>query len=62
LCPGDLVHSQSFAFRVHFRRLMIGLRKIGDLVAGVLQRDKLAPAGERDRIIEPPAPSAVRHQ
>ncbi len=31
---------------------VLDLRKLGDVVAGILERDRLAPAGKRDRIIE----------
>jgi hypothetical protein len=62
LCPGDFIDSQSFAFHVHFRRLMIGLRKIGDVIAGILERDKLASAGQRDRIVKGAGPAFVRHR
>jgi hypothetical protein len=35
-----------------FRSGMLGFRKLGDVVAGVLERDELAPALQVDRIIE----------
>jgi hypothetical protein len=31
---------------------MLGLWKLGDVVAGVLQGHNLAPAGQRDRFVE----------
>ena len=31
---------------------VLDLRKLGDVVAGILERDRLVPAGKRDRIIE----------
>jgi hypothetical protein len=31
---------------------MLGLRKLGDVVAGVLERNELAPARQVDRIFE----------
>ena len=32
--------------------LVLGLRQLGDVVAGVPQRDELTAVGQRDRIIE----------
>src|SRR6266403_5081818 len=34
--------------------LVLGLRKLGDVVAGVLESDELAPARQRYRIVETP--------
>ena len=31
---------------------MLGLGKLGDVVAGALHGDELAPAGQRNRIVE----------
>jgi hypothetical protein len=35
-----------------FRHFVLGLRKLGDIVAGILERDELAAAGQRYRIVE----------
>jgi hypothetical protein len=43
--PGCDEH-QSFHGVLPFRRAMLGLGKLGDVVAGILQRDELAPAGQ----------------
>jgi hypothetical protein len=43
---------QAFHGRLPLRRLMLGLGQLGDVVAGILERDKLAPAGKRDGIVE----------
>jgi hypothetical protein len=43
---------QAFHCRLPFRGIMFGLRKLRDVVAGLLERDELAPAGKRDRIVE----------
>jgi hypothetical protein len=40
-----------------FRRGMLGLWKLGDVVAGVLERHKLAAAGQVDRVVESPLPA-----
>src|SRR5712664_4033855 len=40
---------------------LFGLRKIGDVSASVFEGDKLATAGQENRIIERPLP-ALRHQ
>jgi hypothetical protein len=34
---------------------MLGLWQFGDVVAGILERDELAPARQRNRIVETPA-------
>src|SRR5258708_37349467 len=41
--------------------LVLGLRELGDVIVGVLERDKLAPARQRDRIIKPSLPAAISH-
>ena len=40
---------------------VLGLRRLGDLVAGILERDEPASAGKRDWIVEGAAPFFVRH-
>jgi hypothetical protein len=40
-----------------FRRHVLGSRKLGDVVAGVLQRHKLATARQIDRMLEGPLPA-----
>ena len=44
--------------RLPFGRLMLGLRKLGDVVAGILERDELASAGQRDWIVKRSLPAA----
>jgi hypothetical protein len=39
------------------RGLVLGLRELGDVLAGVLERDKRAPARQRDRFVERPFPA-----
>jgi hypothetical protein len=39
---------------------MIGLRQLGDVAAGILESDKLASAGQRDRIFEFALPNPGR--
>ena len=43
---------QAFHRRLPLWRAVFGLRKLRDVVAGILERDKLAAAGERNGIIE----------
>ena len=38
--------------RLPLRHLVLGLGKLRDVFAGILERDELAPAGQRDRTIE----------
>jgi hypothetical protein len=44
------------------RMLLLGLRQLGDELAGILQRDKLATAGHQNRIVELSFPPRRRHQ
>jgi hypothetical protein len=46
--------------RLPLRRLVLGPRKLRDVVAGVLQRDELATAGKRDWIFKLSLPPALR--
>jgi hypothetical protein len=39
-----------------------GRRQLGDVIAGVLQRDELETARQRDRIIKRMFPAAISHQ
>jgi len=52
---------QGFHGRLPFRGLMLGLRQLHNVGAGVLQRDELALARQRDWIIETTFPAAVSH-
>jgi hypothetical protein len=47
---------QGFHRCLPFRRGMLGFRKLGDVVAGVLKRDELAAARQINRIFEWPSP------
>src|SRR5580704_16849924 len=47
-----LVSKAAIAGGLPLRRLMLGLRKLRDVVAGVAQGDELAAAGEDDRILK----------
>jgi hypothetical protein len=44
--------------RLPFRGLMLCLAKPRDVPAGILERDELAAARQRNRIIKPPFPTA----
>ena len=44
-----------------FRRLVLGLRQLGDLGPGILERHELAAAGKRDRFVECSLPPAINH-
>jgi len=50
----------SFHSRLLFRRHVLGLRELGDIGSGILERDELATIGQRDRIVKPALPAA-RH-
>jgi hypothetical protein len=43
---------QDFNGSLPLLELLFGLRELGDVPAGILERDKLATAGQRDRIFE----------
>ena len=45
-----------------FRCLVLGFRKLRDVFAGILERDELAPAGQRDRTIEASRSALGRHR
>jgi hypothetical protein len=47
---------QGFHRRLPFRRLVLGLRKLGDVVAGILQRDQRPAARQRNRFVEAAGP------
>ena len=53
---------QSFHCRLPFLCFMLGLRKLRDVIAGILEREKLAPAGELDRIVKRPLPTTIGHR
>jgi hypothetical protein len=42
-----------------FGRLVLGLRRLGDVVAGIRERDKLASAEQGDRIVKGTLPTAM---
>jgi hypothetical protein len=57
-----LHHEQkAFHCRSPFRRFVLSLWKLGDVIAGILQRDELASAGKRDWIFEWTFPAAISH-
>jgi hypothetical protein len=60
--PRSANQQQRLGRRLPFRRLVLGLWKLGDIVAGILQRDGLAAAGHRNRIIEGAPPALVSRQ
>jgi hypothetical protein len=60
--PGRRDQDQSLHRRLPLPGLVLGLRKLRDVFAGILERDEFAAAGQRDRIIERPVPSFVRRQ
>jgi hypothetical protein len=43
------------------RGLVLGLGELCDVVAGILQRDELPTAGQRDRIVKRSFPAAISH-
>ena len=49
--PASHEHER-FHCRLPFRGLVRGLGKLRNIAAGVLESDKLATAGQRDRIFE----------
>src|SRR6266567_6318710 len=64
LAVGLRDQDQRFHRGLPFRRLVLGVRKLRDVVSGILQRDELAAAGQRNRFVErsfPAALSYVRH-
>jgi hypothetical protein len=52
---------QGFHCCLPFCSLVLGLRQLRDVVAGVLESDELASAGKRDRIFEKRFPAAIGH-
>jgi hypothetical protein len=50
---------QGFHRRLPFRRRVLGLRALRDVGASLVQRDELATARQRDRIIEWSFPAAI---
>ena len=54
--------NQGFHRGLAFRSRVLRLRQLGDVGAGVLQRDKLATSRQWDRIVERPFPAAIRHR
>ena len=47
---------QRFHCRLPLRRVVLSLRKLRDVFAGILQRDKLAAAGQRYWLVGPRGP------
>jgi hypothetical protein len=41
---------------------VLGLRKLSDVAAGILEGDKLAAAGQGDRFLKLPLPTAISHE
>src|SRR5271169_4863506 len=54
-------HDQCLDGGLPLRALMFGLRQSGDEIGGILQRDELATARQRDRIVERSFPVATSH-
>jgi hypothetical protein len=52
-------HDQRLGRCLPFLQVLLSLRKFQDVIGRILQRDELASAGKRDRILEAPAPSFV---
>src|SRR5258705_11551943 len=52
---------QRFRCRLPLLGLVLGLRKLRDVPAGILERDELVPARQRDWVVKGSAPSPVRH-
>jgi hypothetical protein len=73
-CPHDAdarQHRRAVAFRdqdqglhcgLPFGAGVLGLRELGDIIAGILERDELATARQQDRVFERtfPALAAIR--
>ena len=53
---------QAFHCGLPFLDLVNGLRKLGDVGAGISKRLQRPAIWERNRIVETPLPSFVRHQ
>jgi hypothetical protein len=51
---------QRFHGRLPFRRVMLGLWQLHDVVAGILQRGELLAAGQLDRFVEARGPGHQR--
>ena len=49
---------QGFDRGLPFLDILVGLRKLRDISAGVLESDELAAAGQHDRIGERPFPAS----
>jgi hypothetical protein len=45
-----------------FLKLLIGLRQVRDVIAGLLEGDELAAVGQRYRIVEFSVPSRISHR
>jgi hypothetical protein len=59
--PDFATRSSACIAACHLRRLVLGLRKLRDVFAGILERDERAAAGKRDRFVECSLPAAIRH-
>ena len=58
--PLDMtVQDQGLHCCLPLRGLVLGLRKLGDVLASILERDKLATARKGNRFVEAPTPSFV---
>jgi hypothetical protein len=62
------VHQRPATFRRHdqglgrgllFLEVLFGLRQLHDVAVSIFERDELAPARRRDRILERPLPAAT---
>ena len=58
--PDVATRINAFHCNLPFRRLVLGLRQFRDVAPGSFERDKLAPARQRNRIIEATFPAAIR--
>jgi hypothetical protein len=54
-------HEQSMHRSLPFLVLLLGFRKLHDVVSGVLQREKFAAVRQRDGVFEVSTPVRLRH-
>ena len=59
--PDVATRIKAFHGRLPLGSLMLGVRELGDVGAGVRERDELATARQRDRFVEVTSPAAISH-
>jgi hypothetical protein len=53
---------QGFHCRLPLRGFVLGLRKLDDVIAGILERHELVTARQRYRIVKPSLPPTISHR